>query len=190
MRYPTGRRNEFGSLTSIGRRACSAGLRVPHLTGDLPKRSSGMRRAKRVDESPAHGSPASSTTSCAGESASTKRQLEARHLARRNAATMLSPGRARWGASGSLNPQSALAGLNPLPRGSRPRHGHRVRALTVKSRALGVSEPRQVREEAALRSASQVPRANLTRASARRTGSNPLSKEGAWPGSRIGSGRR
>jgi hypothetical protein len=52
------------------------------------------------------------------------------------AATIGSPGRARWGASGSLNPQSALAGLNPLPRGSRPRHGLRVRALTVRSRAL------------------------------------------------------
>jgi hypothetical protein len=37
-------------------------------------------------------------------------------------------------------------------------------ALTVRFRALGASEPRQVREEAALRSLSQVPRFGLTRA--------------------------
>src|SRR5207244_2827695 len=36
--------------------------------------------------------------------------------------------------------------------------------LTVRSRALGAFEPRQVRKEAALRSVSQVPRNRLTRA--------------------------
>ena len=43
-----------------------------------------------------------------------------------------------------------------------------MRALTVRSRALGAFEPRQVRKEAALRSVPQVPRNRLTRARQRR----------------------
>jgi hypothetical protein len=39
------------------------------------------------------------------------------------AATIGGPGRARRGASGSLNPQSAPAGLNSLPRGSQSGYG-------------------------------------------------------------------
>ena len=39
------------------------------------------------------------------------------------AATLRLPGRARRGASGSLNPQSASAGPNSLSRGHRSRHG-------------------------------------------------------------------
>src|SRR5215210_6669109 len=38
-------------------------------------------------------------------------------LAGRTVGTMGLPGRAKRGASGSLNPQSALAGPNPFPRG-------------------------------------------------------------------------
>ena len=95
---------------------------------------------------------------------------------------MLLPGRARRGASGSLSPQSALAGLNPLQRGSCSRHGLRARVLTVRSRALGACEPRQIREEAALSSFSQVPWVGLARASARCTGSMPAFEEGARSG--------
>src|SRR5215203_1203714 len=51
------------------------------------------------------------------------------------------------------------------PEGRRPSGlGPRRAALTVRPRALGASEPRQVRKEAALRIASQVPRTPLTRA--------------------------
>ena len=35
----------------------------------------------------------------------------------KSSATLEEPGRAKWGASGSLNPQSALAGPNPFSRG-------------------------------------------------------------------------
>ena len=73
--------------------------------------------------------------------------------------------RARWGISGALYSQSALA---------RPKARLRVVAfeastpravLTVRSRAMRVREPGQIRKEAALSGAGQVPRISLTRAS-------------------------
>ena len=57
-------------------------------------------------------------------------------------ATMFSPGRARWGASGSLNPQSATAGLNPLP------------GVASETRASGASVDGQVPRTVSLRTAS------------------------------------
>ena len=54
----------------------------------------------------------------------------------RSPATMWLPGRARWGASGSLNPQSAPAGLNPLPEGVASERRASGAVLTVRSRAL------------------------------------------------------
>src|SRR6266581_2428737 len=79
-------------------------------------------------------------------------------------ATIARPGRARWGASGSLNPQSALAGPNTARGATFPGPGLAPLALTVRFRALGACEPRQIRKEAALSNPSQVPRFCLTRA--------------------------
>jgi len=84
------------------------------------------------------------------------------------AGTIPEPGRARWGASGSLNPQSALAGPNAVRGADWSESGFAHAALTARFRALGAFEPRQVREEAALRTPSQVPRAGLARAGTRR----------------------
>src|SRR5262245_25663670 len=83
----------------------------------------------------------------------------------RKTATLSLPGRARWGASGSLNPQSALAGPNTVRGAGSSGPGSESAVLTVRFRALGAFEPRQVRKEAALRSSSQVPRSGLARAS-------------------------
>jgi len=74
------------------------------------------------------------------------------------AATLLSPGRARWGVSGSLNPTSAPAGPNAVRGTASTGSGLAHVASMVGFRALGASEPRQVRKEAALRIPSQVPR--------------------------------
>src|SRR5438874_8473686 len=52
------------------------------------------------------------------------------------AGTMLSPGRARWGASGSLNPQSAIAGPNTARGADSSGPGLTHVALTVRFRAL------------------------------------------------------
>src|SRR5207244_1805243 len=74
------------------------------------------------------------------------------------------PGRARWGASGSLNPQSAIAGPTTARGAESSGPGLAHVALTARFRALGACEPRQIREEAALSRTSQVPRARLARA--------------------------
>src|SRR5687768_1446246 len=74
------------------------------------------------------------------------------------AATLLSPGRARWVVSGSLNPTSAPAGPNAVRGTASTGSGLAHVASMVGFRALGASEPRQVRKEAALRIPSQVPR--------------------------------
>src|SRR5690606_40839846 len=72
-----------------------------------------------------------------------------------------------WGGSGALYPQSAIAGLNSLPRS----HRFGVRSLQVALRAgscaTGPREPRQVRKEAAVSESSRVPRGCLDRKSTR-----------------------
>jgi DNA polymerase III subunit gamma/tau len=60
-----------------------------------------------------------------------------------------------------------------------------LQALTARFRALGACEPRQVREEAALSSFSQVPRISLARASSGGTASEAPSTEGARPGVKL-----
>jgi DNA polymerase-3 subunit gamma/tau len=60
-----------------------------------------------------------------------------------------------------------------------------LQALTARFRALGACEPRQVREEAALSSFSQVPRISLARASSVGTASGAPSTEGARPGVKL-----
>jgi DNA polymerase-3 subunit gamma/tau len=60
-----------------------------------------------------------------------------------------------------------------------------LQALTARFRALGACEPRQVREEAALSSFSQVPRISLARASSAGTASRAPSTEGARPGVKL-----
>jgi DNA polymerase III subunit gamma/tau len=60
-----------------------------------------------------------------------------------------------------------------------------LQALTARFRALGACEPRQVREEAALSSFSQVPRISLARASSVGTASIAPSTEGARPGVKL-----
>src|SRR2546428_2065717 len=73
-------------------------------------------------------------------------------------------GRARRGASGALYPQSALAGLNSLPRFRRRGSCVRRVALTIGSCAASVCEPRQIRKEAAVSGRRRVPQASLIRA--------------------------
>ena len=58
--------------------------------------------------------------------------------------------RARRGCSGALNPQSALAGLNSLPRDAASGVSAPVAASMAGSRAMSAREPGQVRKEAAL----------------------------------------
>jgi DNA polymerase-3 subunit gamma/tau len=60
-----------------------------------------------------------------------------------------------------------------------------LQALTARFRALGACEPRQVREEAALSSFSQVPRISLARASGVGTALEAPSTEGARPGVKL-----
>jgi DNA polymerase III subunit gamma/tau len=60
-----------------------------------------------------------------------------------------------------------------------------LQALTARFRALGACEPRQVREEAALSSFSQVPRISLARVSSVGTASKAPSTEGARPGVKL-----
>src|SRR5207245_11429493 len=62
----------------------------------------------------------------------------------------LSRGRAKWGAGGPLHRQSALAGPNSRAEG-RSLAWPRLTALKVGTCAAWVSEPRQVRKEAAVR---------------------------------------
>ena len=80
----------------------------------------------------------------------------------RRPGTLAGPGRARWGVSGSLNPTSAPAGPNAVRGTVSTGSGLAHVASMVGFRALGASEPRQVRKEAALRIPSQVPRYRLT----------------------------
>ncbi len=86
--------------------------------------------------------------------------------------------RARWGVSGALYPQSALAGLSAHPRvvafgASTPQV-----ALKVRSRAMRAREPGQIRKEAALSDSEHVPRFSLTRANHGGHARRPLSKVG------------
>ena len=60
-----------------------------------------------------------------------------------------------------------------------------MQALTARFHALGACEPRQVREEAALSSFSQVPRISLARVSSVGTASKAPSTEGARPGVKL-----
>jgi hypothetical protein len=76
--------------------------------------------------------------------------------------TMEHGGRARRGASGALNPQTAIAGLNPSfeagPMGRYPL----TMVLKVGSHAAQTCEPRQVRKEATVNEALRVPWVRLT----------------------------
>src|SRR6478672_11545197 len=71
--------------------------------------------------------------------------------------------RARRGTSGALYLQSAIAGLNPLPRSPFSNAARRV-TLRTGSRAAANREPCQVRKEAALSDHRRVPRNGLVRA--------------------------
>ncbi len=66
--------------------------------------------------------------------------------------------RARRGGSGALNPQSALAGLNSLPREDRSGRSAGLRRRWCGSRAVPAREPGQVRKEAALSEDRQAKR--------------------------------
>jgi len=70
-------------------------------------------------------------------------------------------GRARWGTSGALHPQSATAGLNPRPRPISLRLPRHRPTLRVGSHAARVREPRQVRKEAAVSDRLRVPWGDL-----------------------------
>ena len=72
-------------------------------------------------------------------------------------------GRARRGTSGALYLQSAIAGLNPLPRSPFSNAARRV-TLRTGSRAAANREPCQIRKEAALSDHRRVPRNGLVRA--------------------------
>ena len=70
-------------------------------------------------------------------------------------------GRARWGTSGALHPQSATAGLNPRSRPTSLRLPRDRPTLRVGSHAAKVREPRQVRKEAAVSERLRVPWGDL-----------------------------
>jgi len=71
-------------------------------------------------------------------------------------------GRARWGASGALNPQSAIAGLNPSFEAGPLGRCLVAMVLKVGSHAAQTCEPRQVRKEATVNEALWVPWVRLT----------------------------
>ena len=77
-------------------------------------------------------------------------------------------GCARRGASGALNPQPAVAGLNPHPRSSASWSGPYRAAMMVWSCAAATCEPRQVRKEATVNDSRWVPQGH--RAVARQCG--------------------
>ena len=77
--------------------------------------------------------------------------------------------RARRGISGALHPQSALAGLNPLSRGSGPRGQRAVSGVDGRVPRDVAREPGQVRKEAALSGHRQAQRECPTGAGERRT---------------------
>ena len=66
-------------------------------------------------------------------------------------------GRARWGASGALNPQSALAGLYSSPEAGPMGQCSETKVLIAGSHAALACEPRQVRKEATVSKALRVP---------------------------------
>ena len=70
-------------------------------------------------------------------------------------------GRAKWGASGALYPQSAIAGLNALLRPVIPWDWSGQAALKAGSCAAETFEPRQIRKEATVRSAFWVTQGRL-----------------------------
>jgi len=73
-------------------------------------------------------------------------------------------GRARWGGSGALYPQPAIAGLNSCLRVWLVGSGLLQGATTVGSCAAETFEPCQVLAEAALRKNLRVPQGRLARA--------------------------
>jgi hypothetical protein len=73
----------------------------------------------------------------------------------------IAAGRARWGTSGALHPQSATAGLNPRSRPTSLRLPRDRPTLRVGSHAAKVREPRQVRKEAAVSERLRVPWGDL-----------------------------
>src|SRR5213082_1514648 len=81
--------------------------------------------------------------------------------------------RARRGISGALNPQSALAGPNPRPRGWASGPVRRTEASMAGSRAVDAREPGQVREEAALSDTAHATRGSSTGAEDRRERPGP-----------------
>ena len=91
-------------------------------------------------------------------------------------------GRARWGASGALFPQSAQAGLNSCPRPGVVRTASGRAASMVRSCAAETCEPRQVREEATVSSALWVPQG-------RRAGASQPGERGVRSGRRQVHGR-
>ena len=84
-------------------------------------------------------------------------------LRRRRGDGLSFPSRARRGTSGALYLQSAIAGLNPLPRSPFSDAARRA-TLRTGSRASANREPCQVRKEAALSDHRRVPRNGLVRA--------------------------
>src|SRR5579884_947502 len=73
-------------------------------------------------------------------------------------------GRARWGTSGALYPQTAVAGSNSLPRPMTCRNCSNGSVLTVGSCAAEAYEPRQVRKKATVSRSFWVPQGCLARA--------------------------
>ena len=78
-----------------------------------------------------------------------------------SARSSIAAGRARWGTSGALHPQSATAGLNPRSRPTSLRLPRDRPTLRVGSHAAKVREPRQVRKEAAVSERLRVPWGDL-----------------------------
>ncbi len=90
-------------------------------------------------------------------------------------------GRARWGVSGALYPQSALAGSNPRPRFKVVEQWPVIGVMMVGSHARRVCEPRQIRKEATVNRQAPVPRGSSAGASITRTARQPRSTAGARP---------
>ena len=107
-------------------------------------------------------------------------------MAFRSAAKLPAPGCARWGASGSLYPQSAIAGPNAAEGVTTLGLGPTHVVLTVRFRALRELESGQIRKEAALSAPFQVPRFGLTRASDVGSSRGDRNNGGpAWPGTAL-----
>ena len=101
--------------------------------------------------------------------------------------------RARRGTSGALNLQSAIAGLNPLPRSPFSNAARRV-TLRTGSRAAANREPCQIRKEAALSDHRRVPRNGLVRAARhggheQRPGRRRVHGNNQRPSAQTGGGR-